>query len=128
MVRKNRIQGLRLKRGRTQKIVPSKKGTVPRKEAYKSLRISTIGSVIQLIKFFLKLILSFIFGWIIRGAVITALIISITILYYKINMPPLNEMLDARAKGSVILLDKNKENFAWKGNSVKLLNNKFLCI
>ena len=115
MVRKNRIQGLRLKRGRTQKIVPSKKGTVPRKEAYKSLRISTIGSVIQLIKFFLKLILSFIFGWIIRGAVITALIISITILYYKINMPPLNEMLDARAKGSVILLDKNKENFAWRG-------------
>ena len=115
MVRKNRIQGLRLKRGRTQKIVPSKKGTVPRKEAYKSLRISTIGSVIQFIKFFLKLILSFIFGWIIRGAVITALIISITILYYKINMPPLNEMLDARAKGSVILLDKNKENFAWRG-------------
>ena len=115
MVRKNSIQGLRLKRGRTQKIVPSKKGTVPRKEAYKSLRISTIGSVIQLIKFFLKLILSFIFGWIIRGAVITALIISITILYYKINMPPLNEMLDARAKGSVILLDKNKENFAWRG-------------
>ena len=54
MVRKNRLQGLRLKRGRTQKIVPSKKGTVPRKEAYKSLRISTIGSVIQLIKFFLK--------------------------------------------------------------------------
>ena len=115
MVRKNRIQGLGLKRGRTQKIVPGKKGTVPRKEAYKSLRISTIGSVIQLIKFFLKLILSFIFGWIIRGAVITALIISITILYYKINMPPLNEMLDARAKGSVILLDKNKENFAWRG-------------
>ena len=115
MVRKNRIQGLGLKRGRTQKIVPGKKGTVPRKEAYKSVRISTIGSVIQLIKFFLKLILSFIFGWIIRGAVITALIISITILYYKINMPPLNEMLDARAKGSVILLDKNKENFAWRG-------------
>ena len=115
MVRKNRIEGLGLKRGRTQKIVPGKKGTVPRKEAYKSLRISTIGSVIQFIKFFLKLILSFIFGWIIRGAVITALIISITILYYKINMPPLNEMLDARAKGSVILLDKNKENFAWRG-------------
>ncbi len=115
MVKKNRIQGLRLKRGRTQKTVPGKKGTVPRKEAYKSLRISTIGSVIQLIKFFLKLILSFIFGWIIRGAVITALIISITIIYYKINMPPLNEMLDARAKGSVILLDKNKENFAWRG-------------
>ena len=115
MVRKNRIQGLGLKRARTQKIVPGKKGTVPRKEAYKSLRISTIGSVIQFIKFFLKLILSFIFGWIIRGAVITALIISITILYYKINMPPLNEMLDARAKGSVILLDKNKENFAWRG-------------
>ena len=115
MVRKNRIQGLGLKRGRTQKIVPSKKGTFPRKEAYKSWRISTIGLVSQIIKFFLKLILSFIFGWIIRGAVITALIISITILYYKINMPPLNEMLDARAKGSVILLDKNKENFAWRG-------------
>ena len=115
MVRKNSIQGLRLKRGRTQKIVPGKKGTVPRKEAYKSWRISTIGFVSQIIKFFLKLILSVIFGWIIRGAVITALIISITILYYKINMPPLNEMLDARAKGSVILLDKNKENFAWRG-------------
>ena len=52
MVRKNSIQGLRLKRGRTQKIVPGKKGTVPRKEAYKSWRISTIGVVSQIIKFF----------------------------------------------------------------------------
>ena len=115
MVRKNRIQHSRIKRGRSKKIIASKKGTVPRKEVYKSLPIRTIGSVIQLIKFFLKLILSFILGWIVRGAVIIALIVSITVLYYKINLPPLSEMLDARAKGSVILLDKNKENFAWRG-------------
>mgnify|MGYP006209136427 FL=1 len=46
---------------------------------------------------------------------IIALIASITVFYYKINLPPVSEMLDARAKGSVTLLDKNKEIFAWRG-------------
>ena len=35
--------------------------------------------------------------------------------YYKVNLPVLSDMLDARAKGSVLLLDKNKDIFAWRG-------------
>ncbi len=115
MVRRNRIQHPRLIRGHSRKIIASKKSTARRKKVYKSLPIRTIGSVILLIKFFLKVILRFILGWIVRGAVIIALIASITVFYYKINLPPVSEMLDARAKGSVTLLDKNKEIFAWRG-------------
>ena len=68
-----------------------------------------------IIAYLFALTLSFILGWIVRGAVVIGVIVSITVFYYKINLPPLSEMLDARAKGSVILLDKNKEIFAWRG-------------
>jgi len=115
MKRDNRIPNLRKKRVNTKKIIPSKKNISSRKKVKKGMVIGAIGSFIRLINFLLKLIIRFFLSWALKGAIVIALIISIAVFYYKINLPALNDMLDARAKGSVILLDKNKETFAWRG-------------
>jgi len=35
--------------------------------------------------------------------------------YYYINLPPMEEFLDGRERGSVVLLDRNAKVFAWRG-------------
>ena len=74
-----------------------------------------ISSFTRPINFLIKLIIRFLLGWALKGTLVIALITTIAVIYYKINLPPLNDMLDARAKGSVTLLDKNKRTFAWRG-------------
>ena len=115
MQRDNRIPNLRNKRVKTKKIIPNKKNISPRKKIKKSMATRVIGSFIRPINFLLKLIIRFILGWALKGTLVIALITATAVIYYKINLPPLNDMLDARAKGSVILLDKNKKTFAWRG-------------
>ena len=99
----------------TKKIIPSKKNKSPRKKIKKSMVRRAIGSITNPINSLLSLIIRFFLGWAIKGMLVIALITTIAVIYYKINLPPLNDMLDARAKGSVILLDKNKRTFAWRG-------------
>ena len=115
MKRDNRIPNFRKKRANTKKIIPSKKKISPRKKIKKNVVIRASGSFTRLINFLLKLIIRLFLGWALKGTIVIAIIISITLFYYKINLPALNDMLDARAKGSVILLDKNMETFAWRG-------------
>ncbi len=115
MKRDNKNPNLREKRANTKKIILSKKNINSRKKVKKSRVISAIVSFTGIINFLLKLIIRFFLGWALKSLVVIALIISIAVFYYKINLPTLNDMLDARAKGSVILLDKNKETFAWRG-------------
>ena len=99
----------------TKKIIPSKKNISPRKKIKKSMARRAIGSIAIFISSLIKLIILFFLGWALKGTLVIALITTIAVIYYKINLPPLNDMLDARAKGSVILLDKNKRTFAWRG-------------
>ncbi|MFV2003500.1 MAG: transglycosylase domain-containing protein, partial [Paracoccaceae bacterium] len=64
-----------------------------------------------------------ILGWIVtliwrflwRGAAIATVILVIAVLYYAANLPPVSDLLDGRARGSVTLLDRNDEVFAWRG-------------
>ena len=115
MKRGNRIPNLRNKRVKTKKIIASKKNISPRKKIKKSMARRAISSFTRLINFLLKLIIRFFLGWALKGMLVIALITTIAVIYYKINLPPLSDMLDARAKGSVTLLDKNKRTFAWRG-------------
>lgn len=50
-----------------------------------------------------------------RGAVVIALILTIGVIYYMQILPPYQNLLDGRAKGSVTLLDRNESVFAWRG-------------
>lgn len=46
-----------------------------------------------------------------------AMILFLASAYFYVNMPPLNELLDARARGSVTMMDADGSVFAWRGET-----------
>lgn len=64
-----------------------------------------------------------IFGWILRlilriGMTVTAVIAMLLaggIFYYYSTLPEVDALLDGRARGSVTMLDRNGDVFAWRG-------------
>ncbi|MCG6904594.1 MAG: PBP1A family penicillin-binding protein [Rhodobacter sp.] len=64
------------------------------------------------------------FGWVFRviwalfwrGTVVVGLILAAAVWYYHTQLPPLDQLLDVRTRGSVTLLDRNGEVFAWRGD------------
>jgi membrane peptidoglycan carboxypeptidase len=53
-------------------------------------------------------------GW--RVAMAVTLITGTAVLYYVLSLPPMTDLIDGRARGSVTLLDRNGETFAWRGD------------
>lgn len=51
-----------------------------------------------------------------RGTVVVSLIIGIGVFYYAATLPPIDELVDGRTRGSVTLLDARGETFAWRGD------------
>ncbi len=49
-------------------------------------------------------------------SVIVSVILFIAVVNYVNKLPPIEELLDDRKRGSVTLLDRNNEVFAWRGN------------
>ena len=64
-----------------------------------------------------------IFGWIFRlvwrltarGALVMGIILALAIGYFYATLPPVGDLLDGRARGSVTLLDRDGAVFAWRG-------------
>lgn len=52
-------------------------------------------------------------GW--RLTMVVALLIAGAVGYYMTTLPPIEDLVDGRARGSVTLLDRNGEVFAWRG-------------
>ncbi len=50
-----------------------------------------------------------------RGALALALVIGLAVFYLYTTLPPYDDLLDGRARGSVTLLDRNSSVFAWRG-------------
>ncbi len=50
-----------------------------------------------------------------RGAIVGALVLGGWVAYYYVTLPPMEKLLDGRAKGSVVLLDRDNKVFAWRG-------------
>ncbi len=65
-----------------------------------------------------------VFGWILRLiwkitwriTAVVVLVLALAVGYLYTTLPPLEALLDGRAKGSVTLLDRNGEVFAWRGD------------
>lgn len=63
------------------------------------------------------------FGWIARlilrlgvsVAVVVALVVGAATFYFYSTLPPVETLLDGRSRGSVTLLDRDGEVFAWRG-------------
>ncbi|WP_424942487.1 PBP1A family penicillin-binding protein [Aliiroseovarius crassostreae] len=51
-----------------------------------------------------------------KGAVVVTLIVGLAVFYVASTMPELNTMLDGRAKGSVTILDRYGQVYAWRGD------------
>ncbi len=49
------------------------------------------------------------------GAAVVGLLVAGAVFYYASSMPPITSMVDGRAKGSVTLLDRYGDTFAWRG-------------
>ncbi len=53
------------------------------------------------------------FAW--RGALVGCLVLALWTGYYYVQLPPLEDQLDGRSRGSVRLLDRYGNIFAWRG-------------
>ena len=51
----------------------------------------------------------------VRAGVVAALILALVVGYYAVSLPAASALLDARARGSVTILDRYGEVFAWRG-------------
>lgn len=70
-----------------------------------------LGLVTGLLWFFWRIIWGV--GW--RVAMVFAVITGLAVGYYAVQLPPVAELVDGRARGSVTLLDRYGEVFAWRG-------------
>ncbi|RVV99057.1 PBP1A family penicillin-binding protein [Mesobaculum littorinae] len=67
--------------------------------------------------------LAALFGWVLsliwrfawRGALVVGLLLAAAVFFVYTQLPPVSALLDGRARGSVTLLDRNGEIFAWRG-------------
>ncbi|KAF0677295.1 transglycosylase domain-containing protein [Profundibacterium mesophilum] len=92
-----------------------KKTAAPRKRrkpaARKARRRGLIGWITGLVRWIVRL------GWGLawRGTAIIALLLALGTYYIYTTLPPVTELLDGRARGSVTMLDRHGEVFAWRG-------------
>jgi penicillin-binding protein 1A len=52
-----------------------------------------------------------------RGTAAGALILGCVIFYFYAQLPPVTDLLDGRARGSVTMLDRDGKVFAWRGET-----------
>ncbi len=57
-----------------------------------------------------------VFGVVWRGGVVVALLVGLAVLYVSSTLPPVSQLVDGRARGSVVLADRDGQVFAWRGD------------
>ena len=82
-----------------------------RSRARKSARARSRNPLVWLFGGLMRLIWGI--GW--RVTALVVLVVGGAVLFYAATLPPVTNLLDARARGSVTLLDRNGEVFAWRG-------------
>lgn len=87
----------------------SRRGRQPRRKAPRR------GGIVGFFGAVFRLIFGLIWRVIWRGAVVVTLLVGLAIGYYYIQLPDVGSLVDARARGSVTMLDRHGEVFAWRG-------------
>src|SRR5210317_2227037 len=82
----------------------------------KSKKPASRNAFVRLMKRIIGAIWTIVFGIFWRGFMISCLILALGIGYFASSLPPFEQMLDGRARGSVTLLDRNGDVFAWRGD------------
>ncbi|WP_299564787.1 PBP1A family penicillin-binding protein [uncultured Sulfitobacter sp.] len=71
-----------------------------------------MGFFVGLARWILRLI------WVVtsRTALVVSVVLALIVGYFYTTLPPVAQLLDGRASGSVTMLDRNGEVFAWRGD------------
>ena len=70
-----------------------------------------------LIARFFLFIWGIIWAFLWRIGMIGGMVLACAVLFFYVQMPPLNALLDGRSRGSVTLLDRDGSVFAWRGET-----------
>ncbi|MEP1768067.1 MAG: PBP1A family penicillin-binding protein [Sulfitobacter sp.] len=78
----------------------------------KQRRGGILGLLSAMVRWVLRLI------WVItsRSVLVAFAVLALAVGYYSTTLPPLGDLLDGRASGSVTMLDSDGEVFAWRGD------------
>lgn len=93
---------------------PSKATPAKRKRARpaKLRRGGVLGFLSAVVGWFFRLI--WIITW--RVTAVALLLLAVAVGYFYTTLPPLEQLLDGRARGSVTMLDRDGSVFAWRGD------------
>ncbi len=100
-----------------QKAAPKRTGSGPGKPPRKPTPRRRHGLVLGLIIGLWTLIWRVAWGVTWRGAAVVGVVLGLATFYFFSQMPPVTELLDGRARGSVTLLDRDGQVFAWRGET-----------
>ena len=94
----------------------------PRKSKARRLRRAAGGGgggnfIVRFFATIVRTIWRLVWGIGIRLAVFAAFVLFGISAYFYSQLPPLEQLVDARARGSVTLLDRNAQVFAWRGET-----------
>ncbi len=95
---------------------PASKKHASRKAAKPKVRRGPIGWLIAMIVGLVRFVLMFIWRLMWRGAAVLTAILAVGVFYFASQMPPITEVIDARARGSVTMTDNDNQVFAWRGD------------
>ena len=70
-----------------------------------------------LIARFFLFIWRIVWGIVWRVMAVGGMILACAVLYFYVQLPPLNQLLDGRARGSVTMLDRDGAVYAWRGET-----------
>lgn len=95
---------------------PSKAKPAPRKRTAKRKPVKKRNPVAALFYRLLRWIWGIIWALTWRVTVVFLLLLGLAVGYVYTTLPDVTELLDGRARGSVTLLDRNDQVFAWRGD------------
>lgn len=107
---------------KTSKAKPKKKSTsaaatkkAPAKRRVRKAPKSLAGRIFYPFGWLARTLLSLIwrFSW--RAGVLGAIAVGVVVVYFAMSIPSIDDMTDARARGSVTMLDRDGRVFAWRG-------------
>ncbi|WP_224824053.1 transglycosylase domain-containing protein [Cognatishimia sp. MH4019] len=78
----------------------------------KASRIPGLGLVTSFLRWIWRILFGL--GW--RLTFVVALLVGSGVLYFYATLPDATELVDGRARGSVTMLDRNGEVYAWRGD------------
>ena len=99
-----------------------KKTTAKKRKPAKSKRAKPKGFLgrlwLRIYDFFVAVI-RLIFRFSLRLGLVLATVLIGFVLFYAVTLPPVEDQLDARARGSVTFLDRDRQVFTWRGERIE---------